>query len=449
MSSTLKKELGDPNQDAAQSDLDFDRKDNEIISESSHSDKKSLHHEEPHLPIWGFPNFFASIIEEVAEVYQIHRDFVICGAVSALGAAVGKKQKSFDGKYTNYANSLWIALVAPTGYGKTEALKFLTRPLFDINKRLNKNYRNAHEDWSRSGKSEGNPEPKEHRLVVHDTTLESLYEKLDLDDSLLQYSDELPRFMKNINRYTKGSNIEPFLEIFSNGNVIIDRKSGGGISLEAPALGIIGGIQPSMLAECFGEFMRINNGFNQRFLFCYPEVQIQTTYNEKGIDERTAEFWRSIIIGYYDGKRGEYDEIYKQFGNMVTITGEAKELYIAYWERQQNKIASSTNEYINGIYSKLQTIVERYALLVAIINDTIGNEMKPEHMKFAIESMEAFEYWALKAYDRMRGNEKKEMDIYEAIRVINRPYPIKNQSEFARATGMPQSMVSYALNNKR
>ena len=70
MNCTQKKELGDPNQDAAPNDRQISScKDNENISESSHSDKKSLH-ESPQLPTWGFPPAIRGTIDEVSEVYQ-------------------------------------------------------------------------------------------------------------------------------------------------------------------------------------------------------------------------------------------------------------------------------------------------------------------------------------------------------------------------------------------
>lgn len=125
--------------ETAQDNRDFDRKDNENISESSHSDKKSLH-ESPQLPTWGFPPAIRGTIDEVSEVYQCPKDFITVAIVSAVGAAVGTRICSFDGKYTNYANSLWFVIIAPTGSTKTESLRFVMKPLEEINADLHKLY---------------------------------------------------------------------------------------------------------------------------------------------------------------------------------------------------------------------------------------------------------------------------------------------------------------------
>lgn len=54
-------------------------------------------------------------------------------------------------------------------------------------------------------------------------------------------------------------------------DTIVNRKSDEPLLIKDPFMSIIGSIQPSVLVDTFGNDNMMNNGFNQRWLFCYPE----------------------------------------------------------------------------------------------------------------------------------------------------------------------------------
>jgi hypothetical protein len=437
--------------ETAQDNRDFDRKDNENISESSHSDKKSLH-ESPQLPTWGFPPAIRGTIDEVSEVYQCPKDFITVAIVSAVGAAVGTRICSFDGKYTNYANSLWFVIIAPTGSTKTESLRFVMKPLEEINADLHKLYKSRLEAYRKNG---GDIIPKVQRVIIKDATAESMFEKLDLSPSLLLYRDEFSAFLLNFNKYCKsGSNVENYLSLFNNNQVTIDRKAGDSLLIPNPALGMIGGIQPEMLQKCFSEFVENNNGFGQRFLFCYPDSKIPTQYSELTIKAPTTNYWNGYLKNLYYGINDGQSNIYGENGIKMTFSKEAMDLYKTYYSDTQQKIIGTPNGYIQGIYKKLQVHVERYALVTAIMDEANSrwNEIRPIHMKFAIESMAVFEKWALAVYDRIRGTKNDEKNAGELIREFDKRFHLKQGKQTALAEcfeDLSQSLISLSLSGKR
>ena len=130
MSNTPKKETGDSIQEAAQSDRQiFDCKDNEIISESSHSDKKSLH-KKREIPIFGLPIEFQKIVNEVAEGNNAPRDYCVAAMMGTYSAIIRKGVRLTYGNYMNYP-ALWQIFVGNSSRGKSPVFDWFWRPLLN------------------------------------------------------------------------------------------------------------------------------------------------------------------------------------------------------------------------------------------------------------------------------------------------------------------------------
>ena len=95
-------------------------------------------------------------------------------------------------------------------------------------------------------------------------------------------------------------------------------------------MSIIGSIQPSVLVDTFGNDNMMNNGFNQRWLFCYPESGMPEMYNDVSIPQSVISDWKDFIYNLI-----MYD--FSVMGGKIYIRGEAKRVYIDYYNSLQIK----------------------------------------------------------------------------------------------------------------
>ena len=114
------------------------------------------------------------------------------------------------------------------------------------------------------------------RSVASDTTIEALVSILeDNPRGLLVHKDELTGWVRSMDQYKggKGSDRQHWLSLWSNDEVVVDRKSrmGEPIVLAKPFVSLFGGIQPAMLSELGGGS---EDGLMDRFLFAYPQARL-------------------------------------------------------------------------------------------------------------------------------------------------------------------------------
>lgn len=103
-------------------------------------------HEDVELPIDGLPPLVQEYINEIVRVYHCPIEFPTVAVFSVIASAIGKRVKITDRKYTNPL-MLWFVNVAISGSNKTQPVKEVLRPLFEINKENYRKYEAEYELW--------------------------------------------------------------------------------------------------------------------------------------------------------------------------------------------------------------------------------------------------------------------------------------------------------------
>jgi hypothetical protein len=233
--------------------------------------------------------------------------------------------------------TLWAALIGASGSGKTPGLETLTKPLAvitrdrasnidelrrehetrqEIAKATLKNWKAAVKEATDNGSAHP-PKPPEAddpgpfigpRLFVSDATIERL--SLLLTGSpwgLLVLVDELSGLFSNMGRYSNGKDNDFWLKAYTSIPHVGERMGRPSISLRYLLIGLIGGIQPDKLTECF---QGPNDGMYARFLFSWP---LDAQYRK--LDDAAAEI---------------EPDIYNAFDRLSKLGGEAKDFNPVY-----------------------------------------------------------------------------------------------------------------------
>ena len=355
---------------------------------------------------------------------------------------MGKRVIIDDGKYRNYP-CLWVCVVAPSGSNKSTPIRFFLQPLKDRDSYNYGVYREELRAYRQAGDDKGD-KPVFKQYVISDSTPEARNQVLSVNpNGILLYRDELKGMIDDFCRYAKSGELSQMLSMFDSDTIVVNRKSDEPLLIKDPFMSIIGSIQPSVLVDTFGNDNMMNNGFNQRWLFCYPESGMPEMYNDVSIPQSVISDWKDFIYNLI-----MYD--FSVMGGKIYIRGEAKRVYIDYYNSLQIKKAGA-DDYLSSVYSKLQIHVIRWAGVAHILgNSPTSIDITPEEMEYSVRCMDYFERCALKVYRMLlegRGNrhEVKSMGKEEMIANVYHCTSPVSQRAVADALGITKQYVSKCL----
>lgn len=396
------------------------------------------------LPIDGLSPEAQAIIQNYADGYQCNRDFITASIFTAVSTAVGKRICSDDGRYKNYF-PFFICLVAPSGSNKTTPMREVLRPLTNRNAANYEVFREAMKKYDAEVKAgnENADKPVYRQLIISDSTPESRIKALSENPNVLLVSDEIATMLYNINRYNKSGEVPQLISIWSVDDIIINRKSETALLIKEPCLSIIGGTQPDVLADTFGSDYFMSSGFNQRWLFVYPDDIPPAMYSESKVSKEISDAWSEYINGLLD-----FDFTSNDLGTLY-ITDEAKQLYIDYYNNLQLKKSGACG-YMASVYAKLQIMVQRWAGIAHLLGNEPGmSRILPEEMEYSVRCMDYFERCAEKVYVKLsegkRQPETKAMgneEMTARLFFANNPPSIQ---AFADGIGVSRQFVSKCL----
>ncbi len=392
---------------------------------------------EYHLPLDELNPEISDIAREVAEVYQCPPDFAIVAMYAATAAVAGKKFKLWDGKHTNFPQ-IWAAIVAPSGTGKTEALRWFFEPVEAIEKERYGKYRLALKEWKDGGEKDRKPTLR--RCTAVDTTPEVRDQILaENPNGLCLRVDELKGFFDDVGRYNKSGEVGRLLSDYSNESYTIDRKTQEPLRIEKPVLSIVGTIQPGIFALAFGGQQFTGNGFLSRWCFVWNDSHPARRYSDLSVKPETRAKWAEII------------EVINQVeGEIVFLLSQpARDLYEAYYNELEDKIHRTQDDNQKECFAKLQITVLRWALITAILGgeyeESLGcGEIGVESMEYAIACSRYFEITGVKAAAAVRG-QSPQLTKKDLLRGLFRAYPNASRSLVAKAIGTSMPYLSKVL----
>lgn len=391
------------------------------------------------LPVDGLSPNATEMLRKVASSLQCPVDIALSAMFATVGVAMGKRVIIDDGKYRNYP-CLWVCVVAPSGSNKSTPIRFFLQPLKDRDSYNYGVYREELRAYRQAGDDKGD-KPVFKQYVISDSTPEARNQVLSVNpNGILLYRDELKGMIDDFCRYAKSGELSQMLSMFDSDTIVVNRKSDEPLLIKDPFMSIIGSIQPSVLVDTFGNDNMMNNGFNQRWLFCYPESGMPEMYNDVSIPQSVISDWKDFIYNLI-----MYD--FSVMGGKIYIRGEAKRVYIDYYNSLQIKKASA-DDYLSSVYSKLQIHVIRWAGVAHILgNSPTSIDITPEEMEYSVRCMDYFERCALKVYRMLlegRGNrhEVKSMGKEEMIANVYHCTSPVSQRAVADALGITKQYVS-------
>lgn len=282
------------------------------------------------------PKRFRKWLDTAADAMQLPLDFVAIPAITAAGAAVGRRlgiqPKRHDRSWVEVPN-LWGCVVGSPAAMKSPAASVGLAPLqsFEIEARSrNKTLREEHARAMRAYRARletlkpqvkkrlvakpddniddliGDPpeKPKEERYILNDVTPERLGEiNADNPGGILVHRDELAPFLTRLERDDKADERALFLSGWSGlEGYAWDRVGRGHISIPAVCLSVFGTTQPDKIVPYIQKLTGAGDGLIQRFgLFVWPDIprewcNIDKPYDQAVLDRVRTTFRRLMRI---------------------------------------------------------------------------------------------------------------------------------------------------------
>lgn len=409
---------------------------------------RGLENSAPSLSMDALSEQVQEYIQAVVSVYQCPQDMVIASAFAVAGAAVGTRLTIDDGKYRNYP-CLWVCIVAPSGTNKSTPMRLLLQPLKDVDARAYEEFRKELKLWKAAGDDKAD-KPIFRQHIVSDCTPEARTQILMFNPhGVILSMDELRTFIDNLCRYNKSGELTQLLSINDHDTLTVNRKGDDPVLINSPYMAMLGSIQPSILADTFGNTLMMGSGFNQRWLFVYPNATPPPMYSEETLPETIANSWgigvKNLLIHDFSVDGGK-----------MYLRGEAKQVYIDFHNNLQS-LKEEADEYMSSVYSKIQIYAIRWAGITHILgksslleNGRFTPDITPEEMEYSCRCMEYFIWCAEKVYMKLtegkRKPEAKQLTKEELIAMCYNSCSPKSKQAFADAIGVSRPFVSRSVN---
>ena len=409
---------------------------------------RGLENSAPSLSMDALSEQVQEYIQAVVSVYQCPQDMVIASAFAVAGAAVGTRLTIDDGKYRNYP-CLWVCIVAPSGTNKSTPMRLLLQPLKDVDARAYKEFRKELKLWKAAGDDKAD-KPIFRQHIVSDCTPEARTQILMFNPhGVILSMDELRTFIDNLCRYNKSGELTQLLSINDHDTLTVNRKGDDPVLINSPYMAMLGSIQPSILADTFGNTLMMGSGFNQRWLFVYPNATPPPMYSEETLPETIANSWGT-------GVKNLLIHDFSVDGGKMYLRGEAKQVYIDFHNNLQS-LKEEADEYMSSVYSKIQIYAIRWAGITHILgksslleNGRFTPDITPEEMEYSCRCMEYFIWCAEKVYMKLtegkRKPEAKQLTKEELIAMCYNSCSPKSKQAFADAIGVSRPFVSRSVN---
>jgi len=330
-------------------------------------------------PIDIFPDNIQNYIMKCNQTLNSSIDYMGCSFMWMSSVIIGNSLQIKVKNGWKETSNLWISIVGKAGLGKTPSISNIIYPLMKVNNAEIKSYIKQNDkyihfkslDKDEQSRTEEIKKPIKTQFIVNDITLEALVDlHEESDNSVGVFKDELAGWFKDMNKYRAGSDLEFWLSSWSGKSVNLNRKTAKSAFVEKPLIPVLGGIQPSILNSFYTEENK-DNGFIDRMLLSYPDLEIES-YNDNELSDEIIEWYESCIVHFYQGVKGHL--IKRNVDNdidplVVTFSKDAKKEWIRifnYITTIQN--SHDENEYMKSMLPKQKSYIPRFALIINTID---------------------------------------------------------------------------------
>ena len=273
------------------------------------------------------------------------------------------------------------------------------------------------------------------------------------DNSVGVFKDELAGWLKDMNKYRAGSDLEFWLSCWSGKSVSMNRKTAKSSFVEKPFIPVLGGIQPSIF-NAFSTEENKDNGFMDRMLLSFPDATVEN-YNDEELDYNLIKWYSDSIQRFYEVirlniQRDEEGEI-KPI--QVLFSKDAK----SEWKRIFNKITShqndeDENEYLKSMYPKQKSYIPRFALLINCLDSVFDDNVKVDIIEktsilkaeklsdYFIQTAKKIKYESKEMNDLKTASKKAETTV-DKLKSIYKADPDFNRSKVAELLGVSRQQI--------
>lgn len=339
----------------------------------------------PQFPIEIFPQRIQTYLLECNRTLDSSIDYMAAGLLWSMSVLIGNSIKVQVKTGWIESCTLWICVVGKAGVGKSPSINNVIRPLLEANSREIREYQRKYREYkeydNKTEKEKKNAvevkEPPKKQFIVNDVTLEALVELHEQNPNAVGvFKDELAGWIKDMNKYRAGSDVEFWLSSFSNSPVALNRKTVKNTYVHSPLIPVLGGIQPAVLNEAFtAEFK--DNGFSDRMLLAFPDVDVEH-YNTNELSPELLAWFNDWLLNLYSYVKNDvavFDEDGEVKPHIVRFDKQAEKE----WARVFNKItdlqnSDSESEFTKSMLPKQKTYVPRFALLLNCLHSWDNGE---------------------------------------------------------------------------
>jgi len=266
------------------------------------------------------------------------------------------------------------------------------------------------------------------------------------------YVDELAGWIKNFNRYNRGSAMEFWLSTWNSKQIRIDRKSGDPIFINLPFISVGGTIQTALLKELAKEG-RNHNGFLDRLLFVFPLLLKKPYWTLTDITQETIDSWSNVVNEILNFSL-PLDENHSPIPRAIKFSQEAKQQLFKWQQKNADQCNDSDDDMISGIYSKLEMYAIRFSLILEVLHCVCEKrsvtEINIASVDGAIKLVEYFQKTAVRVQSVIAGTASEEL-LPQAKKDLFNLLPDTFTKEEAIAISAPFAKartLSRFLNNK-
>lgn len=444
---------------------ELEEKEKKVPDNSDLIDHYMFNKSDLNFPLEVFPKPFQSYLMECHEKLDSIIDYMGCSLLWTISILTGNL---FSIKVKNGWHEtpvVWFSLVGRAGVGKTPSIRRILYPLIKENNKEIKNYiknNEAYREYEKLSKKEKEQQieinkPNKKQFIADDITLEALVDlHQEVTTGVGVFKDELAGWLKDMNKYREGSDLEFWLSTWSGTSVNVNRLTRVGSFVENPFIPVIGGIQPAVLNELYNQEKK-DNGFMDRMLISYPDVTIPK-YNDEEISTDAIIWYNSIIANLRKviqklKQETEAEEIKKI---EVYFNYEAKNLWInKFNEITEKQNSDNENEYFKSMYPKQKSYIPRFAFLLNALNSVCNDDIdfkiiEADAMKGAIKLSDYFVATAKKIKFEKSENDKIDKLTKKANTIKDKVYEIWrvdknfNRSKVAETLNVSrQSILNY------
>ncbi|MBX7106186.1 MAG: DUF3987 domain-containing protein [Gemmataceae bacterium] len=362
----------------------------------------------PAFPREILPGPLAKLADEIAVSMNAPVDFPAVTMLALASGAIANSRAISPKRSYQESPTVFAGLIGRPGVVKSPVLGILRRAFDSRQLQLLAEWGEELAEWEKQPPDERGPKPNAQRILVSDTTTETLGRLIVANPrGLIQVRDELMELVAGLNQYKggQGADRQFYLKIWSCDPLLIDRmsdKSAKGGPLYSPRsfCSIVGGLQPDVLTQ-FRQ-MKINDGFLDRWLWCYPEELPAAGANFLEVSDSLREQWAGVIDRLLALPMEQRDDGTTR-PHYILLTTEARGL----WLEADREIATALNveefpECLRGAWIKLRTYLLRLALILHCLRnalgESVGEYVDGESIRRAFLLVEYFQGHARKVY---------------------------------------------------